>query len=160
VTSSIHVSRCRALVWQRWQIDGHVQFLMQDLSLPPPHDDELTLWVQRRSGETKMIKLRRLPKEKVRSRSTTAFKVRHAYVPTYVKGLTNVYHLDMIYWEVVECFRKAMLVGLPAFLQFGSLQNITVGIILAITFIVVYNLFKPYDQWQAMRCSAQNLMCC
>ena len=53
-----------------------------------------------------------------------------------------------MYWEVFECARKVTLVGLLVFFGEGSTVQLTVGLIVCVLCIMLYNNLKPYDAWQ------------
>lgn len=47
-----------------------------------------------------------------------------------------------------ECARKVTLVGLLVFFGEGSTVQLTLGLIICVLCIMLYNNYKPYDAWQ------------
>ena len=56
-------------------------------------------------------------------------------LPSYVKKLTSGYEMRVYAFEIFECFRKLALVGVPIFIEAGSLAQATYGLLVCfITF--------------------------
>ena len=63
-------------------------------------------------------------------------------LPEYIRRLTDSYDLRVYWWDAVECFRKAAILGLPTLLEPGTTQ-LSLGICLSILFIVITAWQRP-----------------
>jgi len=80
-------------------------------------------------------------------------KALDAVIPRYIRSLTDSYELHvewpyLMWWELIECLRKVVLVGLFIFIERKTVLQLLLGVVISGVFIVVYNIFKPYDAWQ------------
>ena len=66
-------------------------------------------------------------------------------LPGPVLHLVSAYERDFYWWEIVECVRKLLLGGVLVFYKQGSLDQLVLGMFFAVTSIMVYNYFKPYE---------------
>ena len=76
-----------------------------------------------------------------------------------VKKLTNGYTFMAYFFEVFECLRKVCLVGLPVFIEPGSVTQRAVGMILCFLTTCVLAFYEPYkdrrDNFLAILCQFQ-----
>jgi len=70
------------------------------------------------------------------------------FIPSFVRALTDPYELKYKYWEILECLRKVLLVGVFIVFGAGSAVQLAFGLIVCVAFIILYNNMKPYDVWQ------------
>ena len=63
-----------------------------------------------------------------------------------MRFLTDAYRLDYYWWEIVECLRKVVLTGLFTFYKKGSLEQLTLGLVVNVFFIQAYHNLKPYQK--------------
>lgn len=64
-------------------------------------------------------------------------------IPGFVRSLTDPYELQYKYWEIIECARKIILVGLFIFFGQGSTVQLAVGLTVCVIFITLYHNIKP-----------------
>ena len=66
-------------------------------------------------------------------------------------SLWRPYKPSLFYFEVVECARRALLVGVVVFFNTNTVSQIAVTLILAFTFVVITEMLDPYtstwDTW-------------
>jgi len=70
------------------------------------------------------------------------------FIPSFVRALTDPYELKYKYWEILECLRKVLLVGVFIVFGAGSAVQLAFGLVVCVGFIILYNNMKPYDVWQ------------
>ena len=130
------------------------------LLLPPPAADEVTVWLRSRDEGAeqphKMIKLhlglRPRPLHCVlgwaegRDARDPADRILRAELPAYVRLLTDPYKLRCLWWEVVECARKALLVGAFIGVEPGTTTQLALAVMATVFFSVLYGNYKPYEQ--------------
>ena len=66
-------------------------------------------------------------------------------LPAYVVALISMYESDLPYWEVIECVRKLLLIGVLIFYEQGELEQLVLGLFIAVSSIMFYNWLKPYE---------------
>lgn len=69
-------------------------------------------------------------------------------IAAYIKSLTDPYELSLYAWEVFECLRKLLVVGVMIFFGRGTIEQLIVGLLFCIVFIMIYNNLKPYAAWE------------
>lgn len=155
---------CRAAESERaWRkLEGFVHMMLHDPEVDEwfgslgenfrrPQLDEVTLWLEpddmkgTATSEPKMIKL-------AKERWNSGFMRKQLSnfpqtIPVYIRNLTDAYDLEYMYWETVECARKAIMLGVPTLLSPGTSQ-IALGISLAVIFLMLYVQVAPYNAWQ------------
>ena len=47
----------------------------------------------------------------------------HAMLPDFMMPLVSPYTLAAFYFEIIECFRKVLIVGIPVFFYPGSIEQ-------------------------------------
>ena len=62
-----------------------------------------------------------------------------------MRKLTAGYEMRCCYFEVFECARKIMLVGVPVFFNVGSVEQLTLGIIVCFGSAMVFFQLAPYE---------------
>ena len=65
-------------------------------------------------------------------------------LPSYVRKLISGYERRTYWFEIFECLRKVMLVGLPVFFTPGSTGQLTLGLLICFFTYGVYNHFAPF----------------
>lgn len=50
-------------------------------------------------------------------------------LPSTLRKLTTGYELRTYWWEIFECFRKVVLVSIPVALPPGSIDQLTLGLL-------------------------------
>ena len=65
-------------------------------------------------------------------------------LPSFVQKLTAGYQMRCYWFEIFECFRKILLVGLPVFLPMGSAAQLTTGLIICFITAMLYAAYSPY----------------
>ena len=65
-------------------------------------------------------------------------------LPSYVRKLIGGYERRTYWFEIFECLRKVMLVGLPVFFKPGSTGQLTLGLLICFFTYGVYNHFAPF----------------
>ena len=63
----------------------------------------------------------------------------------HLKFLFAAYEGKYWYWEVVESYRKVFLTGVLVVVQQESTTQVVVGILVALLFIKLYNLYEPFE---------------
>ena len=119
----------------------HAKRICKALALEwPPKSDEATLWL-RCKGRPKMIRLCK----GMRPESLWTLlgfrpqrrEIARITIPRYIRGLTDQYKLSCRYWEIIECGRKALMVGTFVFLQPGTLSQLIFGLVTCVLFAVL-----------------------
>ena len=64
-------------------------------------------------------------------------------LPHYILGLIEPYTLVAYWFELFECFRKVLLVGLPVFFFQGSVEQLLIGQLIAVGTYGIYLYVKP-----------------
>ena len=64
-------------------------------------------------------------------------------LPHYMLGLIEPYTLVAYWFELFECLRKVLLVGLPVFFFQGSVEQLLIGQLIAVATYGVYLYVKP-----------------
>lgn len=67
-------------------------------------------------------------------------------LPDYVKKLIQGYDLRVYWFELFECLRKILLVGMPVFFEVGSVAQLTFGLVICFISFGAYNAFTPYKE--------------
>jgi hypothetical protein len=119
-----------------------VRTIRAKLNLASPTTDEVTLAFLRKGpasqtknniGEVIMLKLHK------------GLHGQSPKLPSFVHTLTDMYNLDFWFWEVIECVRKMVFVGLSFLVGYGSVGQLMFGLTISVLFIVTYNYLSPYD---------------
>jgi len=80
----------------------------------------------------------------------------HAEMPGFMHKLIDQYRLEVYYFEVFECLRKLVLVGIPCLFESGSLFQFTFCLLASFITFGLQAQFKPYfddtDQALAQIC--------
>ena len=84
---------------------------------------------------------------------------RDGRVPDYVRKLIEGYELRVYWFELVECLRKILLVGMPVFFEMGSVAQLSYGLLVCFLSFGAYMLLTPYtsesDDRLAQLCQMQ-----
>jgi len=83
------------------------------LQLPQVRGNEIILIVSRGAEKSNRILMLKLHKTVDPWSGDTSTP----HIPAYIRNLTDAYQPHLVYWEVVECFRKIILVIFPALLS-------------------------------------------
>ena len=67
-----------------------------------------------------------------------------ALLPPFVKKLTQPYEMRCFYYQVIECLRQGLTVGLPAFFETGSPMQLTVGLVVCLFFLCLQVRLSPF----------------
>ena len=67
-----------------------------------------------------------------------------ASLPGYFKKLTAPYEYRVYYFEIFECIRKLLLLGLPILFEKGSMPQLVIGILVCFTSFGAYMMLAPY----------------
>jgi len=65
-------------------------------------------------------------------------------LPTTLRKLTAGYELRTYWFEIFECARKMLLIGLPVFVSPGSSEQLMIGLIICFLSYGMYGAFAPY----------------
>ena len=65
-------------------------------------------------------------------------------LPSTLRKLVNGYELRTYWWELFECARKISLIAVPIFLPPGSVDQLTVGILICFLSFSMYTAFAPF----------------
>ena len=80
-------------------------------------------------------------------------------LPEHVRKLIEGYDLRCYWFELFECARKILLVGMPVFFEMGSVAQLTYGLLVCFVSFGAFTLLKPYandsDDRLAMLCQVQ-----
>ena len=66
-------------------------------------------------------------------------------LPIYVRTLTDSYELKYFWWEIAECLRKVILVGVLVFYDQGSPEQLTLGLMVCTLSVTGYAYTRPYN---------------
>ena len=66
-------------------------------------------------------------------------------LPHFMIRLIEPYRLTTYWFEIVECLRKVAIVGLPAFFYQGSVEQVLLGQLTAVTMFGVFLVLRPSD---------------
>ena len=69
-------------------------------------------------------------------------------VPKFLLQLLNQYEMRYRYWEILECLRKLVLVSILVFWGRSEVIQLTLGMLVCVGCIILYNNLKPYAVWQ------------
>ena len=78
-----------------------------------------------------------LADDRVQSAADTA-------LPGYFKKLIGPYELRVFWFEIFECVRKILLIGLPIFLEAGSMPQLVLGLLICFFSFGAYMQLAPY----------------
>ena len=80
-------------------------------------------------------------------------------VPAYVKKLIEGYDMRTYWFELFECGRKILLVGMPVFFDMGSIAQLVFGLMVCFLSFGTYMMLAPYandsDDRLAQLCQMQ-----
>ena len=69
----------------------------------------------------------------------------HRRLPHFMIRLIEPYRLTTYWFEIVECLRKVAIVGLPAFFFQGSIEQVLLGQVTAVSMFGVFLAVRPSD---------------
>ena len=67
-------------------------------------------------------------------------------LPGSIKTLVGGYKLNCYWFEIFECVRKLLLIGLPVFLPSGSIEQLTLGLLTSFVTFAMYTFYHPFDK--------------
>ncbi|KAL3916101.1 MAG: hypothetical protein SGPRY_006963, partial [Prymnesium sp.] len=113
------------------------------LKLPPHAQDEVALLLRSggAEGEVRIVKLRK-------GRAVLRERTLAPSIPAFVRLLTDPYDLRFMWSELIECSRKITFAGIFMLLAQGTSVQLTMGLVVSVFFVVLYNNLKVYDSWQ------------
>ena len=101
--------------------------------------------------------------KKLHEETTTVEGVRRlaksGRLPAHVQKLIEGYDLRCYWFELFECARKILLVGMPVFFEMGSVAQLSYGLLVSFISFGAFALLKPYasdsDDRLAQLCQVQ-----
>ena len=80
-------------------------------------------------------------------------------LPASVLKMTEGYEFRVYWFEIIECFRKLALTGMPVWFEMGSVAQLSFGLLICFFSFGAYMLLSPYakhsDDRLAQLCQAQ-----
>lgn len=73
------------------------------------------------------------------------YQARRNALPGALKKLTNGYELRVHWFEVFECVRKILLIGIPVFFPPDSPEQLTLGLIICFITFGAYMMYAPFE---------------
>jgi len=67
-------------------------------------------------------------------------------LPASVLKMTEGYEFRTYYFEIIECFRKLALTGMPVWFEMGSVPQLTFGLLVCFFSFGAYMHLSPYDK--------------
>ena len=87
------------------------------------------------------------------------YEARRADLPGDLRKLTGGYEMRTYWFEIFECIRKILLVGLPVFFEPESVEQLTVGLIICFMVFGAYMMWAPFiddgDDFLSQICQLQ-----
>jgi len=78
--------------------------------------------------------------------STEKYKKLRRELPSTLRKLTAGYEMRCFWFEIFECVRKILLVGLPVFFEPGTPGQLILGLVIAFLTFGAYCAFAPYER--------------
>jgi len=100
----------------------------------------------------KQLSLSEMAAESENTMDVEARKRALQVLPLYFKKIIGPYELRVYWFEVVECIRKVLLVGLPVFFRPGTPEQLVLGLIICFISFGAYMQLSPFAK------SAHDLM--
>lgn len=69
-----------------------------------------------------------------------------AKLPGYIRKLIAGYEMRVYWFEVVECARKLVLVGIPCFFEPGTTPQLVFGMLCSVISLQIYSDLKPFEK--------------
>ena len=80
-------------------------------------------------------------------------------LPASVLKMTAGYEFRVYWFEIIECYRKLALTGMPVWFEMGSVAQLTFGLLISFFSFGAYMVFQPYakdgDDRLSQLCQAQ-----
>ena len=83
--------------------------------------------------------------ESAREAATERYESLHEELPTTLRKLTAGYEMRCFWFEIFECVRKILIVGVPVFLPMGSPGQLVVGLLMCFITFGIYASFAPFE---------------
>ena len=83
--------------------------------------------------------------ESAREAATERYESLHEELPTTLRKLTAGYEMRCFWFEIFECVRKILIVGVPVFLPTGSPGQLVVGLLMCFITSCIYASFAPFE---------------
>ena len=83
--------------------------------------------------------------EQANEASTEKYKKLRRELPSTLRKLTAGYEMRCFWFEIFECVRKILLVGLPVFFEPGTPGQLILGLVIAFLTFGAYCAFAPYE---------------
>lgn len=77
-------------------------------------------------------------------KADVAYQSLRSELPTTLRKLTAGYELRTFWFEIFECLRKVLLVGLPVFFPSGEPSQLILGLVICFLTYGAYCVFSPY----------------
>ena len=68
-------------------------------------------------------------------------------MPQYIHKLIDGYDMRCYAFEIFECARKLLLVGVPVFFEAGGVGQATFGLFICFLSFGIYIAYRPHSDW-------------